>query len=170
MTQGACSSWILVATLAAVVSFGSIASAADRVVGTITRTYVIVEDTDLVGDVTCDVGPNPCFSFGASDVELRLNGFAITGPADAATGCSGASLPGEDGINTNGRSNVSVRGPGLVRQFRRHGVLVFGSTKARILNLTVSTNCAAGIIVGATSSGALIEGNTAVRNGSSVFT
>jgi hypothetical protein len=31
------------------------ASAADRVSGNITRTFVIVEDTDLIGDVTCDV-------------------------------------------------------------------------------------------------------------------
>jgi hypothetical protein len=38
------------------------------------RSYVIVEDTDLIGDVTCDV-PNGTagFSFGAPGVELRLN-------------------------------------------------------------------------------------------------
>ena len=38
-----------------VVGFGSAPSAADSVSGLITRTYVIVEDTDLTGDVTCDV-------------------------------------------------------------------------------------------------------------------
>jgi hypothetical protein len=31
---------------------------------------VLVEDTDLVDDVTCDVS-GPCFSFGASGIQLR---------------------------------------------------------------------------------------------------
>ena len=66
---------------------------AHQVSGTLTRTYVIVEDTDLVGDVTCDVGSNPCFSFGASGVELRLNSFTISGKADPVTGCGGADSP-----------------------------------------------------------------------------
>src|SRR6187551_241690 len=77
--------------------------AAHQVSGTRTTTYVIVEDTDLIGDVSCDVGSNPCFSFGASGVELRLNGFTITGKADAATGCGGAAFPNEFGITTNGQ-------------------------------------------------------------------
>ena len=54
--------------LAAVVAVGSAPSAADSVSGLITRTYMIVEDTDLTGDVTCDVTGAPCFSFGASGV------------------------------------------------------------------------------------------------------
>ncbi|HXG69477.1 MAG TPA: hypothetical protein VNJ04_02570 [Gemmatimonadaceae bacterium] len=147
---------------------GSSASAADQVSGLITRTYVLVEDTDLTGDVTCDVGSNPCLSFGASDIELRLNGFTITGRADAATGCGGqGNLPGEFGITTNARNNVTVRGPGLVQRFRNHGVLVTGSSNTTVDAITVSTNCASGILVAANSFGTLVQGNVAVRNGSS---
>jgi hypothetical protein len=157
----------LIRALAAIaVSMASPAWGADRVSGTLSRTYVIVEDTDLVGDVTCDVGSNPCFSFGASDVELRLNGFNIIGKADPVTGCGGATFQAEVGITTNSRSNVSIRGPGLVQQFRGFGVFVVGSTNARVVDLTVSTNCASGIFVPATSFGTLVEGNIAVRNGS----
>lgn len=142
-------------------------AAADQVSGRITRTYVMVEDTDLIGDVTCDVENNSCFSFGASGIELRLNGFTITGRADAATGCGGATFPAESGISTNGSSGVIVRGPGMVQQFRGRGVIVIGSTDARVQGLTVSTTCSSGILVAANSFGTLVEGNVALRNGAS---
>jgi hypothetical protein len=159
--------WMLgVLTLTAIVAFESPAWPQDRVSGVLTRTYVIVEDTDLVGDVTCDVTNSPCFSFGASGVELRLNGFTITGKADAVTACGGAVFAPEAGINISGRSNAGVRGPGLVQRFRSFGVTVGGSTNARIQGITLSTNCASGIFVGPTSFGTLVEGNVAVRNGS----
>jgi len=161
------SSMVIVAGVALVFS-ESPASAADRVSGLITRTYVIVEDTDVIGDVTCDVGSNPCFSFGGSNLELRLNGFTITGKADAATGCGGpGNLPGEFGVTTNGQNNVGVRGPGLIQRFRNHGVFVTGSTSVKVEALTVSTNCGSGILVAANAFGTLVEGNAAVRNGSS---
>lgn len=140
---------------------------ADRVSGTLTRTFVIVEDTDLVGDVVCDVGSSPCFSFGASNVELRLNGFTITGRGDAITGCGGASFGAETGVTTSSMSRVVVRGPGLVQRFRGDGVLVAGSADARIENLTLSTNCLSGIRVLGTSFGTLVQNNVSVRNGSS---
>ena len=143
------------------------AGASDGVSGTLTRTYVVVEDTDLIGDVVCDVGANPCFSFGASGVELRLNGFSITGKADSATGCGGAIITGEVGITTAGQRDVGVRGPGLVQQFRNNAILVTGSTGARVEDLTVSTNCGSGIRVTATAFATLVQGNRAVRNGSS---
>ncbi len=80
-----CLRWAIF-TLALIAFMGTTPWAAHRVSGTLTRTYVIVTDTDLVGlprryraratrDVICDVGSSPCFSFGASGVELRLNGF-----------------------------------------------------------------------------------------------
>src|ERR671912_2855756 len=48
----------------------------DSVSGTITRTFSIVANTDLTGDVTCEVADGtPCFSFAVPDVELRLKGF-----------------------------------------------------------------------------------------------
>jgi hypothetical protein len=159
---------VAVAMLVGSFSLGSVAFAADRVSGLLTRTYLIVEDTDLTGDVTCDAGNNtPCFSFGAPNVELRLNGFTITGRGDAITGCGGTLANGEAGITTNGMSGVSVRGPGMLQRFRGDGVTVAGSRNARIEALTLSTNCMSGVRVLATSFGTLVQGNVAVRNGSS---
>jgi len=155
--------------LAAIVAacFASPVWAADRVSGVLTSTYVIVEDTDLAGDVRCDVPNNTaCFSFGASGVELRLNGFTITGKGDAVTGCGGTTGPNEFGITTNGMSRVGVRGPGVVKQFRADGVFVTGSADSRVVDLTLSTNCMSGIRIAATSFGTLVENNVSVRNGS----
>ena len=89
---------------------------------------MIVEDTDLIGDVTCDVGNNlPCFSFGAANVVLRLNGFSVTGRGDAVTGCGGAAFAGEAGVTTNNMSGVAIRGPEIVHRFRGDGITVGGS-------------------------------------------
>jgi hypothetical protein len=141
----------------------------DSVSGTLTRTFQVVADTQLTGDVSCAVADGtPCFTFAVPGVELRLNGFTITGKGDAAMGCAGAVTAGEVGVSTGGQSGVTVRGPGLVQRFRNHGVQVTGSTNARVEGLTVSTNCGSGIFVLATSFGALVEGNTSVRNGSSM--
>lgn len=151
--------------LAAVVTASVASLAEDRVSGLITRTYVIVEDTELTGDVTCDVTGGACFSFGAPGVQLRLNGYSITGKGDPVTGCGGAITGGEFGITTGGRANVSIQGPGLVQRFRNHGVNVAASTAARIQGITSSTNCGSGIFVAGTSFDTLIEGNVSVRNG-----
>ena len=138
---------------------------ADRVSGTLSTTYVIVEDTDLIGDITCTMTGSPCFSFGAPGVELRLNGFTITGRADPVTGCGGTQIANEFGIFTNGMSNVVVRGPGLVQRARADGVFVFGSTNARVENLVVSTTCFSGVRIAASSFGTLVQGVVSVRNG-----
>jgi hypothetical protein len=140
---------------------------ADRVSGRITSTYMLVEHTDLVGDVTCEVDNAPCISFGAPGIELRLNGFTITGRADAATGCNGASFPNETGVFTNRQSNVTVRGPGLIQRTRGRGVHVIGSTGARVQGLAISTTCSSGVFVAADSFGTVIEEVIAVRNGAS---
>jgi hypothetical protein len=152
----------------AAVCLASPAFAADRVSGVLTSTFVIVDNTDLIGDVRCDVANNtPCFSFGVPGVELRLNGFTITGKGDPVTGCGGPSTTGaESGVSTNGMSRVGVRGPGLVQRFRGDGVTVGGSTDARVEDLTISTNCFSGIRVLGTSFGTLVQNITAVRNGS----
>ena len=153
--------------LAVVVGVGSAPSAADSVSGLITRTYVIVEDTDLTGDVTCDVTGAPCFSFGASGVELRLNGFTITGKADPVTACTGAALTAnEGGIFTNNQNRVTVRGPAWCND---SGSTASGSAVRRmrgLQNLTASTNCGSGVFIAANSFGTLVEGITSVRNGS----
>lgn len=49
-------------------------------------------------------------SFGAPSVELRLNGFTMTGRGDAVTGCGGAAFNGEAGVTPNNMSSVVVRG------------------------------------------------------------
>lgn len=153
--------------LTAIACVPSEAWAADRVSGTVTRTYVLVEDTDLIGDVTCDVANNaPCFSFGAPGIELRLNGFTITGRGDAVIGCGGVLFAGEAAVTTNGMRQVGVRGPGLVQRFRGDGVTVAGSTDARVEDLTLSTNCMSGVRVLATSFGTVVQNNISVRNGS----
>jgi hypothetical protein len=161
--------WLRAAAVAgaAAVVLGPTVRAADEVSGLITRTYTIVEDTELTGDVVCEVATGtPCFAFGAPGVELRLNGYTISGRADATTGCTGAGPAGEHGVSTGGQRNVSVRGPGVVQRFRAHGVAVLASTDARVEGLTSSTNCGSGVFIQATSFGTLVEGVTAVRNGS----
>ena len=140
----------------------------DRVSATLTRTYVIVENTELTGDVTCDITGAPCFSFGASNAELRLNGFTVTGKADPVTGCTGAFFANEYGVTTNGQHNVVIRGPGLIQRFRLHGIRVIDSRGTRIEGLTASTNCGSGIRVMGTAFDTLVEGNTLVRNGSTM--
>jgi hypothetical protein len=63
-------------------------------------------------------------------------------------------------------ARVAVRGPGLVQRFRGDGVFVNGSVDARVELVTASTNCLSGIRIAVTSLGALVQGNTLVRNGS----
>jgi hypothetical protein len=152
----------------AITAVATAASAQHRVSGTITRTYTIVETTELVGDVTCAVTAGPCFAFGAHDVELRIGGFRITGPADPITGCGGASVASEPGISTAGSRNVTVRGPGLIERFRGDGIFVTGSTGARVELVTVSTNCMSGIRVASNAFDTTVQDNIAVRNGSSM--
>lgn len=167
MKRRSVAKWSACCAVAAVCGASAVPLASDSVSGLITRTYVIVEDTDLTGDVTCDVTGAPCFSFGAPGVTLRLNGFTVTGKADPATACAGAALTAnEGGILTNSQHGVTVQGPGLVQRFRQHGVWVSGSQDARVENLTASTNCGSGVFIAANAFGTLVEGITAVRNGS----
>src|SRR6476659_5863038 len=61
---------------------GATVAAAENISGTLSVTRVIVEDSQLVGDVTCTMTTAPCIQFGAPNIALRLNGFTITGPAN----------------------------------------------------------------------------------------
>src|SRR5438067_13571400 len=90
---------------------------AREISGAISTTLTIMEDSELVGDVTCTVpmtmpGANPCISFGADHIRLRLNGHTITGPITAPTGCS---LPHDsmygDGIAAIDRIEAMMEGP-----------------------------------------------------------
>lgn len=139
--------------------------------GTISTTKIISEDSRLVGDVTCTVNGDPCIRIGASGVTLDLNGFTMTGQADPKTACNGGSVPStfdpqhlEDGIDLQGQTDVTIRGPGLIQQFRHAGIFINNSMRITVKGVTVSTNCASGILVGGGSDHQLI-GNVSVRNG-----
>jgi hypothetical protein len=138
----------------------------EAISGTITTTRIITQNTRLTGDVTCAVtgAPAPCIQFGASGITLNLNGFTMTGLADLSTGCADGPI-NQIGIDTGGRSDVTIQGPGLVQQFRGQGIAVRNNTtRAKIVSVTSSTNCNAGIIL-TDSSDSLVEGNFLVRNG-----
>jgi len=133
--------------------------------GTIVRTLMLSENTRLIADVTCNVTGAPCIAFGAPNIALNLNGFTITGPNDAATGCKGTSVGTETGVSTNGQSNVGVRGPGVVQRFQGDGILFLGTAKGWVQGVTTTTNCMSGIRINPTSSGISVESNVSVRNG-----
>ncbi|HET9385829.1 MAG TPA: right-handed parallel beta-helix repeat-containing protein [Gemmatimonadales bacterium] len=135
-------------------------------------TKIIVEDSQLVGDVTCTATAIPCIQFAAPNMALRLNGFTITGPAnpDDTTTCP---LSGQaDGINngTNAATSqpgVHIIGPGMVQKFTRHGIFIVGragvSTNVTIKHVTSHHNCLSGLLAtGMTDS--VIEGIVSIRN------
>jgi len=158
--------WIGLSGLAGVaVLIGSGIAGAEDIRGTIVRTLVLSENTQLVGDVTCQVTGAPCIAFGAPNIVLNLNGFSITGANDANTGCKGTNVGTETGISTNGQANVGVRGPGLVQRFQGDGILFMATAKGWVQGVTTTTNCMSGIRINATSSAISVEGNVSVRNG-----
>jgi len=148
---------------------------AEDISGTLTVTKLIIEDSQLTGNVTCTMTTAPCIQFGAANITLRLRGFTITGPAnpDDTTTCQAASgLPAADGIS-NGTSAATsqpgarIIGPGMVEKFRRHGILIVGasgvSTHVLVKDITSNHNCFSGLLTnGMTDS--TIEGIVSVRN------
>lgn len=139
--------------------------------GVISSTLTITENSQLVDDVTCTVTGAPCIAIGAPKIKLELNGFSMTGQGDVQTACNGGSstFPSEDGINVSGQSDVVILGPGLVQRFRGPGIYIRGgSNTATVRGVTVSTNCASGILVGG-GTGHDIRENVSVRNGSGYF-
>ena len=138
---------------------------AAQISGTIATTMAITEDSQLVGDVTCTVTGAPCLDVVASNVTLDLNGFSMTGQASPQTGCAGSGASGaEQGIRILQQSGVTVRGPGIVQQFRVHGIIINGSTGTHITGVTTSTNCSSGILLAGDSN--VIENNISIANGS----
>jgi hypothetical protein len=140
-------------------------ASAEDISGVISSTRTIRESSRLVGDVTCTVTGAPCILFGASHIDLRLNGFTMTGQADPTTGCNGTSTAGEMGISTNGQTDVEVRGPGVVQRFRSDGIFFTGTLLGKVEGVTTTTNCMSGIRVNPTSSRVTLGSNVAVRNG-----
>ena len=151
----------------------NVADASSTVCGVIAATLVITENTRLTCDVVCTNTTGPCIQFGKSNITLWLNGFSMTGPATPPAGCAphplfGPGNPGAfpfDGISTAGFDHVKVRGPGMVQQFRRHGVFVFESEKAKVEQVTSHYNCYSGIMLALANDNELKE-NVSVRNGS----
>jgi parallel beta-helix repeat protein len=163
--MGTIKSFALAGLMGGAVAATSGLANAEDIRGPIVRTLILSEDTTLVGHVTCTVEGTPCIAFGAPGITLYLNGFTVTGLANATTGCGGTSVVGEFGISTNNQHDVAIRGPGLVQRFRNSGIFFMGTVRGRIEGVTASTNCISGIQVNATSSSIMIEGNVLVRNG-----
>jgi len=158
---------VCVVGVALLVSAGT--ALAEDISGLISTTRTIRENSRLVGDVTCTVTGAPCIQFGSSHIDLRLNGFTITGPADPATACGGtSSTTAETGINSGAQTDVEIRGPGIVQRFRGDGILFNGTLVGKVEGVTTTTNCMSGIRVAATSSRITIGSNVSVRNGSAV--
>ncbi|HWY47350.1 MAG TPA: hypothetical protein VNX70_08200 [Bryobacteraceae bacterium] len=137
---------------------------AAKISGTISTTMSLTEDSDLVDDVTCTVTGAPCISIDAPQVTLRLNGFTMTGQGDPQTACSGGSTPNEFGILVSTQTGITIRGPGIVQQFRNQGIVLNGSTSGTVTGVTMSTNCFSGVIVIGGSLNVL-ESNISIRNG-----
>lgn len=118
---------------------------AESLSGMITTTRTLTQDTDLVGDVTCTVSGAPCLAFGAPGIQLRLHGHTITGQGSPDR-CPSGVLFGEVGIHTKRQTGVSIVGPGLVRRFRQHGILV-SSDHSAVRQVVVASSCLTGIVV-----------------------
>lgn len=137
---------------------------AAKISGMISTTMMIIEDSQLIGDVTCTVTGAPCLDIVASNVTLDLNGFSMTGQASPQTGCAGSGASGaEQGIRILQQTGVTVRGPGIVQQFRVHGIIINGSTGTHITGVTTSTNCSSGILLAGDSN--VLENNISIANG-----
>ena len=122
--------------------------------GTITSTLTISDDSELVGDVTCNVpltaadanGVASCIAFGASHITLRLNGHTVSGPVTPPTSCS---LPSDStfgvGIYVNGQTDVKIKGPGVIQHFERWGILLRSSSEVTVRHITANRNCWSGM-------------------------
>lgn len=146
---------------------------AEDISGAISSTLVLSESSRLVGDVTCTVNGMPCIRIAAPNVTLDLNGYTMTGQADAKTACDGGPntfVPTalEGGVDVQSQAGVTIRGPGLIERFRGPGVFVNQGTGVMVTRVTVSTNCLSGILFGGGSENTVSE-NISIRNGSGAF-
>src|SRR4051794_14498760 len=120
------------AFILSVLALSAVSGRAADISGTITNTLTIRENSQLSGDVTCNVTGAPCISIAASGITLDLNGFSITGLGDPETGCGGTGFAGEFGLSLEAQSNVTIRGPGLVQRFRNQGIRLLNSAGVTI--------------------------------------
>jgi hypothetical protein len=75
--------------------------------------------------------------------------------------CPSGVVFAEDGIDTGGQPAVSIVGPGLIRRFRAHGILVNGDRSA-VRQVVVASSCIDGIVVSGRSN--RVEKTTVVRS------
>src|SRR5262245_49692006 len=148
---------------------------AEDISGTLSTTKLLVEDSRLVGNVTCTMITTPCLQFGAPNIALRLNGFAVTGtanPDDTATCHPNSGPTFSDGIS-NGtvagtrQPGVQVSGPGVGEKFRRHGGCIAGvagvSMHDTVKHVTSHHRRYSGMLV-ARMSGSVIDGIVSVKD------
>ena len=151
---------VAVVAVLAVAAFGvGSATAMDIPGGTITSTVIIYDNSRLTGDVDCSVPDGaPCIEFGADKIEFNLNSHIMTGKSAVRGVCSNT-FGGEIAIFAN-KNGVVVKGPGLIRRFRFHGIKVLGN-RSKVERVTVLDSCVDGIqIIGGDN---IVEDNTVVR-------
>jgi hypothetical protein len=125
--------------------------------GTYTTTQVIVDDSQLTGDVTCapTLITSPCIVFGASHIKLNLNGFTITGPVDPRTNIGACSKPPDAtfgvGVEVTDQDDITLEGPGVIQHFERWGIFIHSTnpqkyvTHETVKKVTVTYNCWSGL-------------------------
>jgi nitrous oxidase accessory protein NosD len=67
-----------------------------------------------------------------------------------------------------GKTGLKIRGPGIVQNFKGHGIVLNNTTASTISGATTATNCLSGIFLTANSSLNELDGNISVRNGNGV--
>lgn len=94
----------------------------------------VTSNVKLTQDLNCTEGANG-ITVGADNVKIDLNGFDIncTG-AGYLSSCQGT---GDSGIDTNGHSNITIKGPGTINGWT-FGVLVNGGQNINVMNLFVT--------------------------------
>src|SRR6266851_4979171 len=122
--------------------------------GNITSTMTIFDDSQLVGDVNCNVpltaadanGVASCIAFGASHITLHLDGHTLAGPVTPPTNCS---LPSDStfgvGIYVNGQTDVKIEGRGVIQHFERWGILLRSSIEVTVRKVAANRNCWSGM-------------------------
>lgn len=138
------------AALSGMVFFGTGLAQATTIPATISSTLTITTDSQLTGNVICGITTaNPCIKFGNPGIKLKLNGFSMTGQGkrDSCTLTEGpGGAPGQSGIDTNGKNNVSIEGPGLVTRFNDIGIVVSGN-HSEVEGVAITSSCREGIRV-----------------------
>jgi parallel beta-helix repeat protein len=135
------------------------AANATTIPSTISSTLTITTNSKLTTNVSCAVPAGAaCIQFGASNITLNLSGFTMKGTAPSSASCTPNG--GQNGIDTNGKNNAAVRGPGLVTQFNGLGIVVSGNNSS-VEGVAMTSICSEAITVSGSYNE--IEGNSISR-------